>query len=149
MTAQPSTAASPRIAEDAIRDPETMNQRFCDACNAGDIDQMVSLYEPDAVIVEPTGELTRGTNAIREHIAKLVAMKPTMRMVATKIVVSEDLALNSSRWECDAATPDGSAVRMEAHACEVSRRQPDGTWRILIDNPWGPVSGGQRQSSRT
>jgi uncharacterized protein (TIGR02246 family) len=137
MTAQSSTSPSPPIAADTIRDPETLHVHFCAACNAGDLGRLVSLYEPDAVIVEPTGELTTGTEAIREHIAKLLAMQPAMLILSSKTVVNGDLAQSSSHWECDATAPDGTAVHMEHWGSELSRRQPDGNWRILIDNPWG------------
>jgi hypothetical protein len=28
-------------------------------------------------------------------------------------------------------------VRLEARNADVLRRQQDGTWRFVIDNPWG------------
>jgi ketosteroid isomerase-like protein len=32
---------------------------------------------------------------------------------------------------------DGAPMQMEARSADVLRRQPDGTWRFVIDNPWG------------
>ena len=61
---------SPRAAE-GIRDPPTLHKRCSDACNASDLDALLSLNKPDAVIVERTGELTTGTDAISDHIAQL------------------------------------------------------------------------------
>ena len=28
---------------------------------------------------------------------------------------------------------------MEGVAVDVIRRQPDGSWKMVIDNPWGPA----------
>lgn len=33
--------------------------------------------------------------------------------------------------------PTGDPVRLEERNADVLRRQADGTWRFLIDNPWG------------
>jgi len=33
--------------------------------------------------------------------------------------------------------PDGKPVTLAAKSADVLRRQADGTWRFVIDNPWG------------
>jgi ketosteroid isomerase-like protein len=128
---------SGRSAELALRDPEALHDRFCEACNAGDLNGLLALYEPGAVIAERTGELTAGSDAIRDHIYKLLALQPTMRILRSRTVISGELAQSSSHWQCDATTPDGTSLQLEYHGSELSRRQPDGSWRIVIDNPWG------------
>jgi ketosteroid isomerase-like protein len=40
-------------------------------------------------------------------------------------------------WSFEAAGPDGEPVRLAARNADVLRRQADGTWRFVIDNPWG------------
>ena len=40
-------------------------------------------------------------------------------------------------WTFDGAGPDGEPVRLAAKNADVLRRQEDGTWRFVIDNPWG------------
>jgi ketosteroid isomerase-like protein len=40
-------------------------------------------------------------------------------------------------WSFDGTGPDGDPVRLEASDADVLRRQTDGTWRFVIDNPWG------------
>jgi uncharacterized protein (TIGR02246 family) len=124
----------------ALQDVDAIHEQFCEACNGGDLDRLLRLYEPDAVIVERTGELTEGANAIRDHLSRLLAMRPTMRILASRWVIAGDLAQGSSQWRCDAVAPDGSPVRLEFHGSELARRQPNGGWRLLIDNPWGAAS---------
>ncbi len=137
-----STQTSPDAlsAAGALRDPQALHERFCEACNAGDLDSVLGLYEPQAVIAERSGELTVGSAAIRDHIVKLVAMQPVMRILSSRTVVSGELAQSSSHWRCEATAPDGSRVQLEYHGSELARRQPDGSWRIVIDNPWGAAS---------
>ena len=46
-----------------------------------------------------------------------------------------DLVASPTRVLCTG--PDGEPVRLEAKNADVLRRQADGTWRFVIDNPWG------------
>ena len=32
---------------------------------------------------------------------------------------------------------NGNTVEMEGNGVEIVRRQADGTWKFIIDNPWG------------
>ncbi|MGH8887349.1 MAG: YybH family protein [Egibacteraceae bacterium] len=53
------------------------------------------------------------------------------------IVHGPDVALVRSDWTLHGAAPDGCPVEMRGSAGDVVRRQPDGTWLLAIDNPWG------------
>lgn len=125
---------------DTIRDPAVLHEAFCNACNAGDLEALLTLYEAEAVIAELTGELTTGTKAISDHIANLLSLRPSMRILSSRTVIAGDLAQSSSHWTCEAVTPDGSHIQLEYRGSELSRRQPDGSWRIVIDNPWGAAT---------
>jgi ketosteroid isomerase-like protein len=135
-------AAPTSAPDDPITDPATIHHRFCEACNAGDLDRLVELYEHGAVIVERTGELAEGSEAIREHLSNLLAMQPAMTILDSNAVIAGELAQLSSHWRCVAATPDGSTVELEYHGSELARHQPDGSWRLVIDNPWGAAAAG-------
>ena len=134
MTAQAETA---QIATGAGPSPADKHRYFVEACNAGDIEKLLAMYEHDAIVVERTGALTQGTAAIREHLESLIALKPTMEIMASTAVVNGDLAQLSSWWRCTATAPDGTPITLESHGSELDRRQPDGSWLIVVDNPWG------------
>jgi ketosteroid isomerase-like protein len=38
-----------------------------------------------------------------------------------------------------ATAPDGAPIEMTGRGTIVSRRKPDGTWRIVLDNPMSPA----------
>ncbi len=85
-------------------------------------DSGVALYEPDAVLAFPPGQLTTGTQAIRKVYEQLLATNPSFQGTPQPAIVNGDLALTSTR------IPSGATV-------EIARRQPDGTWRWLVDQP--------------
>lgn len=105
--------------------PEDLTRLFVQAANAGDADGIAELYEPDAVMAYPPGSTTVGRAAIRELWAKILAQSPHFEPEQPlPTLVSGDLALTST------PPKDGSGAR-----AQVVRRQPDGTWLRVLDQP--------------
>lgn|SRR5437879_6037435 len=119
--------------------PEDMPATFESAFNTGDIDQVLALYEPDAVLVPEPGQVVHGTAAIREALLGFLALKLPIRLERKRVLQTGDLALVSSTWTLSGAGPDGSAVNLGGNTTEVVRRQSDGTWRYVIDDPFSSV----------
>ena len=118
----------PRVASNAERDParqpEDLGRFFLERANAGDVEGLVALYEPGAVLAFPAGRLTAGHEEIRKVYAELLADKPSFSSAGQSPAIRNgDLALTSTRL------PGGGAT------VEVARRQPDGSWRWVIDQP--------------
>jgi len=40
-------------------------------------------------------------------------------------------------WSFQGTGPDGAPVTLTGQNADVLRRQSDGSWRFVIDNPWG------------
>ena len=105
--------------------PEDLTRLFVQAANAGDADGIAELYESDAVMAYPPGSTTVGRAAIRELWAKILAQAPHFEPEQPlPTLVSGDLALTST------PPKDGSGAR-----AQVVRRQPDGTWLRVLDQP--------------
>jgi ketosteroid isomerase-like protein len=64
-------------------------------------------------------------------------MKGKLDLEVTRVLEVDDLALVVGAWSFDGTGPEGEPVRLEARNADVLRRQADGTWRFVIDNPWG------------
>ncbi len=112
------------------RSPEELGRLFQEAMRAGDIDALMALYEPGAVFPNQSGEPRTGTDAIRQELAPFAAMKPDMTIETQKMIQAGDIALTYSRWSM--TTP----AQMSGRAIEIARRQQDGTWLYIIDDPF-------------
>ena len=55
------------------RRPEDLGDFFVQRANAGDVEGLVALYEPDAVLAFPRGRVTVGHDEIRKVYADLLA----------------------------------------------------------------------------
>ena len=104
--------------------PEDLARFFTSRANAGDVEGLVALYQFDAVLSGPDGETIEGTEAIRAFYSKLLADRPQFKPGDQRpALCQDDLALTSTRLSNGTVT------------AEVARRQPDGTWLWVIDQP--------------
>jgi uncharacterized protein (TIGR02246 family) len=123
------------------RTPEEVPQLWVENINAGDVDGLVALYEPDATLVAQPGEVVVGIAAIQEVLSELVALRATHNLEGQKVLQTGDIALSFADWALAGTGPDGEPIEMAAQSSDVLRRQPDGSWRFVIDNPWGSAHG--------
>jgi uncharacterized protein (TIGR02246 family) len=119
-------------------EPEQIHGLFEQAFNAGDIDALMALYEPDAALVPQPGAVAEGPDAIREALRWFLDRGGRITLDTTLVVRVGDLAFLANRWSLAGGTmPDGSPAELGATTAEVARRQSDGTWLYVIDNAWG------------
>ncbi len=121
----------------SIQQPEQMSKAFSAAFNAGDVDALVSLYEPNATYVH--GERTiEGSTGIREVLTQLTAARPQMELTNEYCIVSNDIALVRARWKLHWRDATTKQLHLkQGHSSEVLRRGSDGLWRYLLDHPTG------------
>src|SRR5262245_29455457 len=113
--------------------PAEIHRAFTDAFNAGDLDALLALYEPEAAVVPQPGQMVSGLAAIREVLAAFLALRGTIAMTTRTVITVGELASLNAEWTIDGTGPDGSSVALAGRTCEVARRQGDGTWRYVID----------------
>ncbi|WP_431039333.1 YybH family protein [Streptomyces sp. P6-2-1] len=110
--------------EKAMR-PEDLTRLFVERANAGDADGVAALYAEDAVMAYPPGSVTVGRPAIRELLGRMLAAAPRFTPEEPLPTLRQgDLALTST------PPKDGAGAR-----AQVVRRQPDGSWLRVIDQP--------------
>ena len=117
--------------------PEQVLASIVTGINAGDLDSLMPLYESEAAFATQPGSLASGASGIREALGGFISMNGTLDLEVTRVLEAGDLALVIGVWSFDGTRPDGEPVHLAAKNADVLRRQPDGTWRFVIDNPWG------------
>jgi uncharacterized protein (TIGR02246 family) len=111
--------------KEKARRPEDLTRLFVERANAKDADGIAALYEQNAVMAYPAGRQTVGRDAIRALWESVLPHAPQFEPeTPLPTLISGNIALT--------ATPakDGSGAR-----AQVVRRQPDGSWLRLLDQP--------------
>ncbi|MBL7257172.1 YybH family protein [Paractinoplanes lichenicola] len=105
--------------------PEDLTRLFVERANAKDAEGLALLYEEDAVMAYPPGRQTVGRAAIQQLWAEALPHMPSFTPEEPlPTLISGDLALTST------PPSDGAGAR-----AQVVRRQPDGTWLRVLDQP--------------
>jgi len=113
-----------KVDREPARDPQELAIKLVRSENAGDAKGMALLYEPDAVLACGGGRKAIGRDAIEAFYADLIATGRKFDLVDQRpAMLCGDIALTSTRL------PNGTVT------AEIARRQTDGTWLWVIDQP--------------
>ena len=112
-------------------------QAFAAAYNAGRVEGLLDLHEPNALAVDKDGGEHRGQEALGRNLERLLALGGTMTSVNRFTLVQGDVALLSAEWKVDSKDANGAPLIVSGRSAEVARRQADGRWLYIIDHPFG------------
>jgi ketosteroid isomerase-like protein len=117
--------------------PEQVLDAVVEGINTGNFDLLMKLYEPGAAFATQPGRLAPGLGGIRDALGGFVAMRGKLELEVKRVLEAGDLALVVGEWSFEGTGAQGEPVRLAARNADVLRRQADGSWRFVIDNPWG------------
>ena len=118
----------------SVSRPEEAGKSFEALFGAGDLDGLMELYEQDAVFTNARGAHV-GPVAIRSVLQGYLDSGASITM--NDSVAFEAGALALVHWSWTMVFPDGRIA--EGATAEILRRQDDGSWKFVIDNPDGPA----------
>jgi uncharacterized protein (TIGR02246 family) len=110
--------------------PERWPRCFAESLSTGNVERILSLYDPDARFISASGAVLEGRDAIRDVLAQLVRANTRLSPEVIKVVLSGEIAMVYTDWRTSSS---GHVQR----AIEVLRRHSDGTWRLLFGDPSG------------
>jgi uncharacterized protein (TIGR02246 family) len=109
------------------------------AVSAGNIEAALATFEPGAAMVAQPGVTVAGTAALRASFQQFLAINPKITATGHDIVQAGDIALHSFTWTMAGQSPDGSAITQTGFSTVVLRKQADGRWLMVIDNPFADL----------
>ena len=116
--------------------PEECDALFERYVNDGNLEALVDLYEPHATLVPAPGQVAVGTEAIRSALKPMLDAGLQVKLNVTQTFVAGDIAACYNNWTGVAKGPDDAEMPFSGKAIEICHRQPDGTWRFAIDDPY-------------
>ncbi len=102
--------------------PNDLEKYFVERANAGDVEGLVALYEPDAILTDGSGKIAVGINQIRNFFVNFLSGRPML-----------DPSNQAEALCCGGLSLTSSKLSNGDITAEVARRQPDGSWLWVID----------------
>lgn len=120
------------------RTPSAVLDLFVGFVHEAQLDAALSLYEPGAVMIEKPGRTARGTDEIRAALRSLIDSRVRLSIRVSQVIQAGDIAFVVSAWSVAAPGDEAAGAELaRGEGTDVMRCQPDGSWRFVIDNPYG------------
>lgn len=117
--------------------PEDVLNSIVEGINTGNIEPLITLYEANACFATQPGQLARGPESVRQCLRNFSDLKGKLDLKVKRVLQASDLALVTTEWSYNGTDPNGNPVNLTSKSADVLRQQVDGSWRFVIDNPWG------------
>ena len=125
-------------AEDTVVDIgviEHVREDWAANWNAKRVDEIMRLYEDDAVFLQPNAARTTGAPAIRALFARvLMTNTPHIEFHGITIEGSDNLAYDSGTYD-ETITSNGSTRRTKGDYLFIVKRQANGRW-LIVHQAW-------------
>jgi len=111
--------------------------KMTEAFQNKDIDGVMACYEPNAVVVfEPESPIS-DVNVLREMFTGMSMANPLFIYSGHEVFITGNIAVHIAPWEMTAKAPDGTEIKQSGLSVAVLRKQEDGKWLMILDNPHG------------
>ena len=114
-----------------------VHRKFEKAFNAGDLEGLVALYEATALLIPGPGLTARGKDEIRAALQQFLTGRPAIHIETVAAFESAGVGLTHGKWTLKGTDADGKPFESGGTSAEVLRRQADGRWLYVVDNPFG------------
>jgi uncharacterized protein (TIGR02246 family) len=119
--------------EAAIR---TTDANWLAAATARDLERVLPFWADDATILPPGAPTIAGKEAIRQYVSGAFAtpgFSITWKTEKVEVSLSGDLAYSTGTDRISVTTHDGKSVTEENRGVVIWKKQPDGSWKCILD----------------
>jgi ketosteroid isomerase-like protein len=110
---------------------------YVEKFNAGNLSSLIDMYETDACFVVQPGQIIYGLKNLRQSLQDFIAMNCNFESQVKGVIQTSNIVLVNTIWSFRGTGPDGKPVNISGRATDLLRQQSDGSWRMVIDDPWG------------
>ena len=82
-------------------------------------------------------KVTAACGLLKEMFQGAFSLNPKFTYSGHEVFVNGDIAVHIAPWTMKGQAPDGSEVKQEGLSIAVLRKQKDGKWLMVFDDPHG------------
>jgi ketosteroid isomerase-like protein len=129
------STSGPQEQGSVARTPEELHELFLARVNARDHEGLMALYADECAGSDLDSNFLPDKATISDFVAGFLGIVRELTSTTRKCLIAGDIALLSSDWNAVVEPEEGTKVETQGRSAEVARRQPDGSWRFVIDAP--------------
>ncbi|MCY7423080.1 MAG: DUF4440 domain-containing protein [Chitinophagaceae bacterium] len=129
-------------------DPDDADEYFLEAVRNGDVKTAMTCFDKEGVYIGKDSKPISGMDNIEKVITELCKMKPDIKVYEHQMSpVGSDMMYWLDKWTMTAAAgADGKPMKMKGASANMMRKNADGQWLWLVDNPFAlPFFDGQEK----
>jgi len=112
---------------------------FQDCIRNGDVIAALDCFDEEAIYITEPGKFVKGKAQIREALEKVCSLKPDLQALRAVDFITGNIASWVDEWTMKATLPDGTIIEMRGISSDILKKQADGNWAYLVDNPYGGI----------
>lgn len=113
---------------------QTMTQAF----QQKNINGVLNSYEKGAAVMFEPGQAISDPVIIKQMFEGAFQINPKFNYPnGHEVYIANDIALHIAPWVMTGQAPDGSIIKQEGLSVAVLRKQTNGEWHMILDNPHG------------
>lgn len=114
-------------------------EKMVSAFQEQDIDGVLATYEDNAIVMFEPQTPVSGQEMLRKAFTEFAALRPQYTFSGHEVYIAGNIATHLASWTMTGHLPDGSKIEQSGLSVAVLRKQPDGTWLMIQDNPHGQI----------
>lgn len=112
-------------------------EKMVTAFHKKDIDGVLATYEEGAIVMFEPQKPVSGKYNLKTAFTQFTTMNPKFTFAGHEVYISGNIATHIAPWTMVGQLPDGSKIEQSGLSIAVLRKQADGIWLMIQDNPSG------------
>lgn len=103
-----------------------------------DFDKVLEAYEENAIVIFQPQTPVIGKENLKQGFIQFAAVNPKFSYnKGHEVFISGNIATHISPWHMTGTLPDGTKIEQNGLSVAILRKQADGSWLMIQDNPHG------------
>ena len=112
-------------------------EKMVKAFETKDINGVLATYEKNAIVMFEPGKPLSGHDNLKQAFSEFVKFNPKYTFKGHEVFIADDIATHIAPWDMVGTLPDGNKIEQSGLSVAILRKQLDGSWLMIQDNPHG------------
>lgn len=112
-------------------------EKMTSAFHNKDIEGVMKSYESEALVVFEPEHPISDAGVLKEMFQGAFTLNPNFTYSGHEVFINGDIAMHIAPWSMIGKTPEGTKIEQNGLSVAILRKQENGGWLMIFDNPHG------------